>query len=312
MGMAYVARDKTISLEPIIAYLEWVEMYLDRIRAIEAEEKVKNEPLLYSYQNWTYYTPTVSMNYDVVRVDGAMVHYKNAKEFTNTLRHQPASVKRVYAHLLLSYGSMKDGHSSDARIKSSFDMTVGYNGFKFEYDIDPAETALEQATDAFVAKIDAMPMKLDRIIRNKELIIMKVGFAMGLIPAMALAIASLFIPQMKEFYAQYFWAFPCITLAVGFLFGIFLGGAKLSGHYSKLIPTKYGGYNAKTRQSYRVDDMDAFCEEVDVLMGEKSELGNARKYIESNEKTFGKLLLPELGAVLVATGIAALLVFVMK
>ena len=312
MGMAYVARDKTISLEPIIAYFEWVEMYLNRIRAIEAEEKEKNEPLQSSYRNWTYYSPYVSLTFDVGRVDGASVSYKSFAELKSTLQHQPSSVKRVYAHMTLSYDRMTNGKNEGKQRRSTFDMTLRANGFKFEYDIDPEETALVQATDSFVAKIDQMPVKLDRIIKQKDLIIMKVGFAMGLIPAVVLAVASLFVPALKSFYAQYFVSFPGLTLAAAFIIGIFLGNFKLGGQYSRLIPTKYGGYDVKTHSSYRVDDMETFCEEVDVLIGDRSDLGSARKYIESNEKALSKLILPGLVAVLIATGVAALFVFVIK
>lgn len=309
MGMAYVARDKTISLDPIISYLEWVELYLKHIQDVEAAEKAKNEPLLYSYQNWTYYCPSTSMHYSISRVDGAMVDYKSISEFKRTLQYQASSVKRLYAYMSLNYDTMENGKTGGRDHRSDFNLSVGYNGFKFEYNIDPNEKALFDATNTFVAKIDAMPIKLDRIIRFKELIIMKVGFEMGLIPAAILALASVFVPALQGFYRQYFIAFPFLALAVAFIFGIFFGGARLSSSYSKLIPTKYGGYNTKTRQSYRVDDMDTFCEEVDVLMGEKADLGKARQYIEKSEKLFSIFLPIGLGAVLLASGFAAIVLF---
>ncbi|MCQ2571217.1 MAG: hypothetical protein MJ154_03145 [Candidatus Saccharibacteria bacterium] len=304
MGMAYVARDRTISVEPILHYLEYVELYLNHIRSVEAAEKVKNEPLLHSYQTWTCYNPYIYTSYMVVRVDGANVNYKSISEFKSALKYQISSIKRVYANVTLKYGTMTEGKSSGRDHSNEFSLTFGENGFKFEYDIDQNDKQLFDATNTFVSKIDSMPLKLDRIIRQKELVIMKVGFGMGLVPAIALGIISTFIPALHNFYQQYFVAFPFLVLACGFIFGIFLGGFRLSNAYSKLIPTKYGGYNAKTRSSYRVDDMDAFCEEVDVLMGKKSEYGKVREYISSNEKKFGKLILPELAVVLIASAIA--------
>ena len=304
MSLAYVARDKTISLEPIIEYLEEAEKFIANVKQIEADEEKKNEQLQYSYQSWTHKNVYSHLTYTLSRVDGAMVEYKSLSECKNTLIHQASSIKRLYVHMRVNYSTMENGKTSGLDYLTTFDLSANVNGFKFEYDIHPDEKDFVEKTNDFVAKIDQMPVKLDRIVKFKDLIIMKVGFGIGMIPAIILTFASIFVPQIKEFLHSYFWVYPMAVFAIGFIFGVFFGGMKLGSSYSQLIPTKYGGYDARTRSSYRVDDMDTFCEQVDVLMGEKANIGSTRKYIEKTEKTIGRLIIPELIAVAVTTAIA--------
>ena len=308
-SMAYVARDRSIDFDPIIDYCEAIEKAIAEAKRIENEEKVANETLRFSYQNWTHNNVFGSLNYSIGRVDGGEVTAKRISELKNTLMYQKNSFKRFSVYMTLSYSNLTGGQSERAA-RTEITLNVGEGRFKFEYDVPPEEAALCQATTEFVNKIDNMPLKLDRIIKQKELVIMKTGFAMGMFPALVLGAASLFVPPLAQFYRQYFFVFPCLVLALGFIIGIFLGGMRLSSSYAKLIPTKYGGYNTKTRSSYRVDDMDSFNEEVDVYIGKKSDFGTTRQFIENTEKKMARFILPELGAALILTGIAALVLFV--
>lgn len=308
MGMAYVARDKTISLEPIIEYFEAIEKFIADTKQIEADEAKANEQLQFSYQKWTHTNVFSSLNYSLARVDGASVDYKSINDFKTTLIHQPSSIRRISANLRVNYSTLENGKYGERDRTTTIYLLAKPDGFKLEYDIYPEEKDFEQATNDFVAKIDQMPIKLDRIAKAKDLIIMKVGFGMGMIPATILTFASIFVPPLREFYKNYFWAYPLINLAVGFIFGVFLGGIKLNSSYSQLIPTKYGGWDRRTHSSYRVDDMDTFSEEVDVLLGDKANIGSIRQYIEKTEKTISRLIVPELIAVAVFSLVALIII----
>ena len=91
---------------------------------------------------------------------------------------------------------------------------------------------------------------------------------------------------------------------------MFMGGAKLGSSYSKIIPTKYGGWDSRTRSSYRVDDMKKFTGEVDVLIGKKAGLAAARQYIARSEKLLQKFILPELAIVAAISLIAFLIILI--
>lgn len=300
-SIAYVANNRTISLEPVVEFFEKLEAILDGYARLDEEEKAKNEQLLSEYQTWTHQYLSIMQSYHVGRSDGGDVEYKSIRDLKNALLYQAASINHIYTYLTVSYGFNKT---------IDIQLTIREDKFKVEYNIASNEETVRQLTDDLVKKIDEMPLKLDRIISQKSFIIMKVGFSMGMIPAIALGIASLFIPPMFELYRNYFFVFPLLILALGFIFGMFMGGAKLGSSYSKLIPTKYGGYDSRTRSSYRVDDMEAFSNEVDVLIGKKAGLASARQYIERSEKLLKKFLLPELGITAALTLIAFLLTLI--
>lgn len=300
-SLAYVANDRTISLEPLVEYLEKIDNIIKGYEKTYEEEKQKNEPLQYSYQTWTRKDLMVNTSYDIGRVDGGNVKYSSIHELKNALLYQASSIRNIYLYLTVRYNGEK---------VIDLNFTIYDHGFKFEYDINEAEQEVQKITDEFIAKIEAMPLKLDRIVKSKNVITMKVGFGMGMIPAIILGVVSLFVPPMFELYRQYFFALPVLMLALGFIFGMFMGGAKLGSSYSKIIPTKYGGWDSRTRSSYRVDDMEKFTGEVDVLIGKKAGLAAARQYIARSEKLLQKFILPELAIVAAISLIAFLIILI--
>ena len=300
-SVAYVANDRTISLEPVVDYFEKIEAILDEYVRLDNEEKAKNESLPSDQRVWSHKYMIITQSYHVGRTDGGDVEYKSMRDLKNALLFQASSINHIYTYLSVHYNNIRP---------IDIQMTIRENKFKIEYNVDDCEETIRQLTEDLVKKIDEMPRKLDRIINQKSLIIAKVGFGMGMIPAIALGVASIFIPPMFELYRNYFFIFPLLILALGFIFGMFMGGAKLGSSYSKLIPTKYGGYDTRTHSSYRVDDMDAFTGEVDVLIGKKAGLASARQYIERSERLLKKFLLPELGITAVLTLIVFLITLI--
>lgn len=300
-SVAYVANDRTISLEPVVDYFEKIEAILDEYVRLDNEEKAKNESLPSDQRVWSHKYMIITQSYHVGRTDGGDVEYKSMRDLKNALLFQASSINHIYTYLSVHYNNIRP---------IDIQLTIRENKFKIEYNVDDCEETIRQLTEDLVKKIDEMPRKLDRIINQKSLIIAKVGFGMGMIPAIALGVASIFIPPMFELYRNYFFIFPLLILALGFIFGMFMGGAKLGSSYSKLIPTKYGGYDTRTHSSYRVDDMDAFTGEVDVLIGKKAGLASARQYIERSERLLKKFLLPELGITAVLTLIVFLITLI--
>jgi len=299
--LAYVANDRTISLEPLIEYLKRLDEIFEGYKKISEEEKEKNAPLLTSYQKWTRKELSINTNYSVGRVDGGDVKYSSLHELENALLYQAASIKRLYLYATVWY---------DYKKAVDIAITVYDHGFKVEYEISEQEAEIQKATDDLIAKIDGMPLKLDRIVKSKGAIIMKVGFGMGMIPSLVISAITLFVPPVFELYRQYFFILPLLILALGFIFGMFMGGAKLNSSYNKIIPTKYGGWDSRMRSSYRVDDMEKFTGEVDVLIGEKAGIGAARQYIERSEKLLKKFILPELGIAAAICAIAFLIILI--
>lgn len=292
------ATDRLISTDFLMNFFKECEAAIDFYKAENAREKAENERFENSYQKWNYYLLTSSCSYTIYYTNGRDVKYERTADFDNIVKHQAASIKSIYAHFNASYHRYNQGTMSEA-IRASVSVFVYPHRLDYSRNIDPEDKNIQQCFDEFERGLSSLPPKNDRIIKQKELIQMKVGYAMGLVPAIILVTASAFVPMLHPFYQKFFWVFPLIILLLGFVFGIFLGAMMLDRSYRVLIPKKYAGYNANTRSSYYNDDLNKFNSECDIMIGEMAGSESERRYITETEKKFSKLILPLLGAVAV-------------
>ena len=293
MNTSYVARDKTISLEPVIEYIKLFEEGVNNAFKIQEKEKAENEQLMHSHQKWTHYNCYESINAAIYYTDGGHIDYKNSHDFLLQITTRAVGIKHFYYTRTFNYWTLENGEMSAHSIQNKVDLNVSTSSFKLESEMSEDNPELELAAQEFLRKLDAMPIKMDDLIRHKNLIMIKTGFPIGLIIVSLLGFIVPAFSATFPFFRKHFWLFPSLLLTLGIAFGILVGGKRVRDAYAKLIPTKYGGYDTRTQQSYRVDDLDAFANEVDVLMGEKADLAKCRDTIRACDRWLTRHYAPD-------------------
>lgn len=297
--LAVNANNKIIDREMLVEIFEAMSQEIEKYRQIAEQEKAQNEPLQREYQKWTlrYFNSSIRLTVDFQ--DKRSVTYDNCQDLIRVLKSQPFSIKSINAYCSMSYERPGANNSFGDSMHNSISIYITEKKFELSSNLASGDQYMQSLYDLIAQKIAAAPPKYDRIIKAKELINFKIGFAMGLIPAAIAVAATTFIPQLKDFYRNYYIAFPGLALILAVALGILLGNVKTGASYAKLIPKKYGGYDANTRSSYYKDDIQTLTETSDVLIGEKANNMIERQKIAANEKRFTKLIPIFLGVVAV-------------
>jgi len=297
------ANNKIIDRDMLLEIFQAMYDELAKCKRIAEEEEEKNKPLQLQHQKWTLRFFSGDLRFTIHFKDNHSTNYDDYRDFLMVFKNQPFSIKYLNVNYTLSYNLPKEGGSGE-HIYNSISLHASEDKFEVSSNLASGDQYMQEIYDLIMQKIASAPPKYDRVIQAKELISFKIGLAMGLVPAIILTTGSLFIPQMRGFYNQYFYLFPAFILLIGAVLGIFLGSARTAPSYAKLVPKKYGGWDSNTRKSYYTDDLQKLTETSDVLIGDKTDILTERKKIISDEERFSKIILPLLGVALVVTIIA--------
>ena len=284
------ANNKTIDRDMLLDFFAAMHKELLECQRIADEEIAKNEPLALDYQEWTMRHFDGSLRFAVYFKDGHEISYDNYDKFVSMFKSQAYAIKSIYVHCRMSYYKTSTNGSSDEYIHNSIDLNIYEDRLSVGSDIASSDTRMNEVYNMITQRIAEAPPKYDHIIKAKEFINVKIGFAMGLIPAIVIVTATAFIPQLHDFYRDTFYLFPVLILAIAAILSFFLGSAKTNSSYAKLIPQKYGGYDHNRGGSYYNDDLKTLTETSDVLIGDKVNNLLERKRIEADEKRFTKLI----------------------
>lgn len=298
------SENKIITKDDLIEIFNKINEEVEKCRKINAQEKAENEKLSYEYQKWTMWNYSDHVRWMVDYYDNRQVTYDDFQSFLAVFKNQAYAIKWVHVYCSVSYGIKNEGSHEVEHVSNNITMNIREDRLEVESSISSKDPRMTEVYDFISQKINSAPPKMDRIVKQKELIIMKIGFALGLLPAIILVFASIFIPQLHGFYNQHFYFFPLLILFLGFIFAIFLGGARTSKSYDKIIPKKYDRYDANAHKSVYNDDLKTLSETSDVLIGHKSDIGTERRRIAEDEKRLTKIIPILLGVAAVMTLIA--------
>ena len=185
-------------------------------------------------------------------------------------------------------------------------MSIREQTFGVKYSMYNA-AAVNQIIYKIQQTIAEAPEKMTDVMANQPIVISKIGLGVGLIPGMLLACIGFAVPQFRTFYGQIPGIFFLISLVLGAAVGILIAAKMVEPLYHSIVGRqRYAGYNKKTHQSMYRDDMDDYSSTAEVLIGGKVDGLRKRQKLDEYQEKFGKLILPELLVVLVASVIVYL------
>ena len=303
------SNNKIITRDALIEIFEAMHDEFEKLKQIAAEEKEKNEPLKPEYRKWTLRYFDGSLRFHVYFLDNHNVSYDDYHTFLTLFKNQNFSIDRIYVHYRISYNKAKEDGSFGDHVNNSLELVIDKDKVEVTANLASNDHYLEDTYNLITQKISTAPPKFDRIIKAKELISFKIGLPVGLILGAVVVGATLFVPQMRDFYRKIPYIFPVLELLLGVVISIFIGSMRTSANYAKLIPKKYGGYDSNTKSSYYNDDLKRLTETSEVLIGEKANNLTIRNEIAANEKKAMKILPVGLGVVAAVCLIGLLIVF---
>lgn len=272
----------------LLEIFEAMNSELKQLKKIAEEEKQQNEPLKPEYQKWTLRYFDGNLRFSIYFLDSHNVSYDNYDTFISIFKNQSVSIERIFVHYRMSYNEMKDGGNLGESMHNGIDLVIDKDKLEVSADLASSDHYLEDTYNMILQKIASAPPKFDHIIKAKELISFKIGLPLGLIIGAVLIAATIFVPQMHDFYRKMPYILPVLQLLLGSVISIFIGSMRTSTDYAKLIPKKYGGYDANTKSSYYNDDLKKLTETSEVLIGDKTNNLTIRNGIAAEEKKAAK------------------------
>ncbi|MBP5656414.1 hypothetical protein J6X15_02410 [Candidatus Saccharibacteria bacterium] len=291
------SNNKIITRDVLLEIFEAMHNELETLKKAAADEKAKNEPLKTEYQKWTLRYFDGNLRFSIYFLDNHNVSYDDYHTFITLFKNQSFSIERIYVNYTVSYNKPGENNTYGEHMHNSLRLTIDEDKVEVTADLASGDHYLEDIYNMILQKISSAPPKFDRIIKAKELISFKIGLPIGLILGAVVTGATLFVPQLREFYHKMFFLFPILELLLGIVISIFIGAMRTSSDYAKLIPKKYGGYDSNTKSSYYNDDLKKLTETSEVLIGNKSNNLTIRNQIAAAEKRAIKQIPIGLGVV---------------
>lgn len=266
---------------------------IERLTREANEEKRRNETIDYSHQEWNYKYFSGKLSFDVEFYDSTTITFDNYNNFISIYNSRLDEIKRISPYYSLSYTVHKPGYV-DETIHQHIRMYIGENKFEAEVKIASRDNNVNKIYEAIKNMILFAPEKYDRIIKNKNVIMTKVGFAIGFIPALLIGLVLLFVPGAREVFKSTYVLLPIGLIMVAYIIGKVFSTLLLSDCYNTLIrDKKYAYYDVDKRKSVYKDDIDTYVSKCEVLIGKNANNMKYREEIEKIEKQFNPFLLPE-------------------
>lgn len=273
------------------------------------QEELANCGLETNMQNWTLKDLNSTLNFQVDFYDDTTVKFDDFHNFMAIFNNRLREIKNIDVRYNCYYSSMKNGNWGDTIYQS-----ISIDIFEYKMDINVNLNSNDKKLYdiyAFIKNIIVnAPIKFDLTIQKKRLIINKIAFIKGLIPAIILALLLLLNPIFYELYLKTYIMYPMTCLLFGYILGSMFFSNKITMLYSKLIrDKKYVKYDINSKKEIYEDDVEAFKSKAEILIGNNSDNLHYRNEILDIQNKFKNYLPYELLMILIFSLVIILMNF---
>ena len=270
------------------------------------QETIQNEKYEREYQHWTTKefdgTFKVTINfYDDTNV--TIDNYTNFISIYNTRLHE---IKDMWIRYGYSYWIQ---HGTEMHsISQHINMSIYEYKMDIEVNLSSMDKKMDDVYQLIKEKILKAPERYDRVIKKKNSITNKIGFALGTIPSLIICTLLCFVPIIRQIYSMSYIGFPIAVVILGFMIGNTIFGGRLDRLYSTIVPEKkYAGYDSSKGSSIYKDDIDKYVKDSEIIIGKNIDNIKNRKEIVELEEKYSKYIPIELIAILVLSIIVILI-----
>lgn len=272
---------------------------LELISREAEEEKRKNQNIEYQYQDYNYKFFNGKLSFNVEFYDSSTISFDNYNNFISIYENRLDEIKCIQSYYSLSYTVDKPGYQ-DEIITQHLNMYIRENKFEISVKIASRDNNVNKIYEKVKEMILFAPEKYDKTIKRKKIVINKVTFAIGFIPALLIGFILMFVPSIRDVFKQIVVLLPLLIILFAYVIGRVFASILVGDYYNKLITDKkYDYYDADKRKSIYKDDIESYVSKCEVLIGKNSNNMKYRKEIIKYDKMFSKFLLPEIGLLVI-------------
>lgn len=299
--------NKIISDDDLVDIFTKMNDDIKKYEAISRQETQANLMYEREYQTWTAKDFKGTFKVNVNFTDDTQITFDNYLTFISIFNSRITEIKNLWLTYSYSYDVKYLGQSLNY-IYQSISMNISDYRMDIDVRLSSEDKKMDDVYNFIKNKILNAPEKYDYIVKQKDSIINKVGFALGMIPSLIICLLLFFVPGIREFYFVSYVGFPLAAIILGFVLGtVFLTG-KISSLYEAIMPEKkYSHYDSSSGKSVYVDDLDSFKAKSDILIGSKVDILKYRSEIKEMEKKYLKWPLYEIATVFVLSLIIILI-----
>lgn len=263
------------------------------------QETFQNERFEREYQNWTTKNFEATFKCSFNFYDDTNITVDNYNAFITIFNNRLQEVKDMWVRYGFSYW-IERGRDYMKSISQHINMNIYENKMDIEVNLSSEDQKMDDVYQLIKEKILKAPERYDKVIKNKNIIANKIGFALGVIPSIVICTLLVFIPAVRHIYGMTYVLFPISVIILGFLLGTMFVGGRLDNLYSTIIPEKkYAGYDSTNMKSIYKDDIDGYLSASEIIIGKNiNNLRNRKEIIEMEEK-YSKYIPKELIVILV-------------
>ncbi len=283
------ASNKIVSFDDIVDIINKMNEVLKKYVEINNKEKLQNDNVKYSEQKWTFENRGSGINYYINYNNNNQIRLDDYDSFMGLVNTRLEEIKGISLFFTLSYNIR--GFGETKYYSENLNVFIWEDRLTIEVSSDKGENKMKEVFDYIKTKVDSAPIKYDDIIKNRTRIVLFSGLPLGLLIASIITALLLVIPEVRNIFATTYIMYPIITCMLGFLIGQFAGSILLGKYYTTIIPDqKYAGYDSSKGKSMYKDDVDAYVNKPEFLIGKNTHNLQNREMIKEKKDKFKKLL----------------------
>ena len=262
------------------------------------QETIQNEKLEREYQNWTTKDLSATFKCTFNFYDDTNITVDNYNSFITVYNNRIQDIKNMWVRYQLYYW-IEHGREPMKSVSQHIDMNIYEDKMDITVSLSSEDNRMNDVYQLIKNKILQAPEKYDRIIKKRNAIMNKIGFAVGIIPSLIFCTLLALVTTIRHLYAMSYVLFPVAAILLGFLLGAILFRGKLDDLYETIVPKKkYAGYDTTHNRSIYKDDIDDYLNTSEIIIGKNINNIRNRKEIAELEEKYAKYIPAELIAIL--------------
>mgnify|MGYP004463038061 CR=1 FL=1 len=297
--------NKIISESALADIFQRMDDEIKKNEKICRQETMQNEKYERDYQHWTTkdFEGTFKCTFNFY--DDTNITVDNYNVFVTVFNNRLHEVKDMWVRYDYSYW-IQNGRDQKL-ISQHINMNIYEYRMSIEVDLNSVDKKMDDVYQLIKEKILNAPERYDRIIKKKDSITNKIGFALGMIPSLIICTLLVFVPSIRQIFGMTYVLYPIAVVILAFMIGNTIFGGRLDRLYSTIVPEKkYDHYDAKAGKSVYKDDIDKFVETSEIIIGKNIDNIQNRKEIVELEEKYSRYIPIELIVLLVLSVIIIL------
>lgn len=289
MDQSSLISNKIITANDLQRIFDEINSCLTKAQQQFDAEATQNHYLPRDSQSWSMQFFYTTLNVSVTFSDHTERAYDNYRDFIDTFKHRPGSIKRISLLSSIHYTDSRKYDSASGtgshHVNARLSLFINEDSLSIRYEDTGGSHMLDSAYILIQSIISQAPGRYDRTIKSHDFINTKIGFAMTAIPIAILMALLCIVPTMRSIYAHTYVLYPLATLSIAVVVGAFIGTNRTERFYRNLLPRQH--YERYDRDKHRLvysDDISGYTEKGEVLIGKNVDNLRNRQSIQALEK----------------------------